>query len=146
MKFTKRSKAIVSIVLVLMMLLSVLTVGFVSVQAAGALTLSYNFKYANAGYAEGRVELKAGSSADYGTYYLYWANDTKALDGYAPITTLTLNTSVKYFEFDEFTAIPADATKVIAVKSTTSKTVASASAVLYFASALVRTLRTSAGI
>ncbi len=129
MKFTKRSKAIVSIVLVLMMLLSVLTVGFVSVQAAGVLTLSYNFKYANAGYAEGRVELKAGSSADYGTYYLYWANDTKALDGYAPITTLTLNTSVKYFEFDEFTAIPADATKVIAVKSTTSKTVASASAV-----------------
>ena len=129
MKTTKRSKAIVSIVLVLMMLVSVLTIGFVSVNAAGGLTLTYNFKYKNAGYAEGRIELKAATTADQGTYYLYWANDTKALDGYAPISTVALNTTVKYVELGEFIAIPADATKVIAVKSTSSKTVANASAV-----------------
>ena len=120
MKTTKRSKAIVSIVLVLMMLVSVLTIGFVSVNAAGGLTLTYNFKYKNAGYAEGRIELKAATTADQGTYYLYWANDTKALDGYAPISTVALNTTVKYVELGEFIAIPADATKVIAVKSTSS--------------------------
>ena len=121
MKFRKNVKAVISAVLAVLMLMSMTTLGIVGISAAGGLEITYNFKYQNAGYAEGRIELKAGSSADYGTYYLYWANNTKALDGYAPITTVTLNTSMKYFEFDEFTAIPADATKVIAVKSTTNQ-------------------------
>lgn len=129
MKLKKNVKAVISAVLAVLMIMSMTTLGIVGISAAGGLEITYNFKYQNAGYAEGRIELKAGSSADYGTYYLYWANDTKALDGYAPITTVTLNTSMKYFEFDEFTAIPADATKVIAVKSTTNKTVSAASAV-----------------
>ena len=129
MKFKKNVKAVISAVLAVLMLMSMTTLGIVGISAASGPEITYNFKYQNAGYAEGRIELKAGSSADYGTYYLYWANNTKALDGYAPITTVTLNTSMKYFEFDEFTAIPADATKVIAVKSTTNKTVAAASAV-----------------
>ena len=95
------------------------------------LTISYDFAYSNAGYAEGKVKL-SGSSDDYGTYYLYWADDTKALDGYSEITSMTLSSSSKTFSFGEFTAIPAGATKIIAIKSNTEpsdKTIASADAV-----------------
>ena len=128
MKIKGRAGRFLSILLVLTMLVSVASLGITAVSAAGA-ELTYDFKYANAGYAEGRITLKAGSTADYGTYKLYWANNTKALDGYAPIKTMNLNTSVNYAELGESLAIPADATKVIAVKGSASKTVAAAAAV-----------------
>ncbi len=128
MKIKGRAGRFLSILLVLTMLVSVASLGITAVSAAGA-ELTYDFKYENAGYAEGRITLKAGSTADYGTYNLYWANNTKALDGYAPIKTMNLNTSVNYAELGEFLAIPADATKVIAVKGSASKTVAAAAAV-----------------
>ncbi|MBQ7999711.1 MAG: starch-binding protein [Ruminococcus sp.] len=128
MKIKSRAGRFFSILLVITMLMSVASLGITAVSAAGA-ELTYDFKYANAGYAEGRITLKAGSTADYGTYNLYWADDTKALDGYAPIKSLNLNTAVNYVELGEFIAIPADATKVIAVKGSTSKTVAAATAV-----------------
>lgn len=129
MKNKSRTGRLISILLVVTMLMSVMSLGLSAVSAAGGATLTYDFKYANAGYAQGRITLKAGSSADYGTYNLYWANNTKALDGYAPIKTMNLNTSVNYVELGEFLAIPADATKVIAVKGSASKTVAAAAAV-----------------
>lgn len=132
MKTTRRAKAFLSIVLVITMLMSVAALGLVSASAANSLALTYSFKYQNAGYAEGRIRLSAQSSADYGNYYLYWADDTKALDGYAEITTLNLNQSSKSYALDAFTAIPVDATKLIAIKSDTApttKTVAAAAAV-----------------
>ena len=129
MKQAKRFRAVLSIVLIITMLMSVAAVGLVGISAAEALTITYSYKYDNAGYAEGRVRLTAGSEADYGKYYLYWADDTKALEGYAPITTLNLNGASKSFTFGEFTAIPAGATKLIAVKNATAKTVAAAAAV-----------------
>lgn len=129
MKIKNRAGKLLSVILVITMLMSVVTLGISAVSAAGGAELTYDFKYANAGYAQGRITLKAGSNADYGTYYLYWANDTKALDGYAPIKSLNLNAAMNYVEIGEFTAIPADATKVIAVKGSTNKTVASAAAV-----------------
>ncbi len=129
MKTKGRAGRLLSILLVITMLVSVASLGLSVVTAAGGAELTYDFKYANAGYAEGRITLKAGSSADYGTYYLYWADNTKALDGYAPIKSFTLNAAMTFVELPEFTAIPADATKVIATKSATTKTVASAAAV-----------------
>ncbi len=129
MKTKSRAGRFFSILLVITMLMSVMSLGLSAVSAASGAELTYDFKYANAGYAQGRITLKAGSTADYGTYYLYWADNKKALDGYAPIKTLNLNAAMNFVELPEFTAIPADATKVIAVKSATSKTVASAAAV-----------------
>lgn len=130
MKLSGKSKALLSVALAVIMLLSTVSVGIVTTSAAGT-KITYDYVYDNPGYAEGTVTL-SGTSADYGTYWLYWANDTKALEGFAPITKLTLNRESKSFNFDEFTVIPAGATKMIAVKSTTepvNPTVSSASAV-----------------
>lgn len=124
MKTTKKAKALLSLVLVLTMLLSMCVVGFVGVSAAGT-TLNYEFAYQNAGYAEGRLSLSGAS----GTYILYWADDTKALEGYTGIAQITVASGTKYFEMPANTAIPADATKVIAVKSGDDATVADAAAV-----------------
>lgn len=133
MKLTKRVRSLISVVMALLMIVSVVSIGIVAASGASALTISYGYLYKNAGYAQGKLRLSAESSA-YGTYYLYWADDTKALDGYAEITKMTLSSSKTYrnFTFGEFTAIPAGATKIIAIKSTTeptTKTVDSASAV-----------------
>ncbi|MEE1220116.1 MAG: starch-binding protein [Ruminococcus sp.] len=79
---------------------------------------------ASAGYAEGTVSLTADKSA---TYYLYWADDKKALDGYYEIATLTLNAnSTGKFTFDYHTAIPAGATRIIATTSKNKLNVADA--------------------
>ncbi len=131
MKQTRTFRRIMSFLLIVTMLVSVAVVGIAGVSAAEELALNYSYKYSNAGYAEGRIEL-TGSADDYGTYYLYWADDTKALDGYAEISAVNLNSSRKFVSLAEFTAIPAGATKIIAIKSTTEpadKTVASAAVV-----------------
>ncbi|MDO4418939.1 MAG: starch-binding protein, partial [Ruminococcus sp.] len=124
MKTKKLAKALLSVALVMAMLFSMCIVGFVGASAAG-LDLNYEFAYKNAGYAEGRLSLSGTS----GTYILYWADDTGALEGYGGIAQITVSSGKKYFEMPENTAIPADATKVIAVKSGTAATVANASAV-----------------
>ncbi len=117
MKQAKYFRSFMSVLLIAAMLLSMTVVGLVGVSAADGPTLSYSFKYDNAGYAEGRVRLTAGSELDYDKYTLYWADDTKVLEGYAPITTLNLNQQSKSFTFGKHTAIPAGATKLIAVES-----------------------------
>ena len=118
MKQAKHFRRILSFLLVVAMLLSMTVVGMVGAFAAeDGPTLTYSFKYDNAGYAEGRVRLTASSELDYDKYTLYWADDTKALDGYAPITTINLNQESRSFTFGKHTAIPADATKLIAVES-----------------------------
>lgn len=132
MKIKSRARMLLSVILVITMLMSVAALGISAVSAANGPELTYDFKYANAGYAEGRITLSANSSADYGTYYLYWANGTKALEGYAPIKSVTLSAAHAFAELGEFTAIPADATKVIAIKSNSApatKTVAASAAV-----------------
>ncbi len=131
MKNTNKIKGLVSLVLAVMMLVSVVSVGMFTTAAATSPEITYSYLYNNAGYAEGRVTL-SGTSADYGTYWFYWSDGTKALDGYAPITKLTLNRESKSFNFEEFTVIPPGATKMIAIKSISepaNPTVASASAV-----------------
>lgn len=81
-----------------------------AVSSAGK--ISYDFKgdeKDKAGYAEGKITL---SGVPGGKYKLYWADDKKALDGFYEITGLKSGES---FTFSDHNAIPADATKVIAV-------------------------------
>lgn len=96
-------------------------------------TITYKFKgsdAATAGFAQGTITVKSKTG---GNYYLYWANGTKALDGYYEIAQLKVKKGgSKSFTFAEQTAIPADATSIIAIKSTkepVTKTVAKAAAV-----------------
>jgi len=124
MKTKKMAKALLSVALVMAMLFSMCIVGFTGVSAAG-LDLNYEFAYKNAGYAEGRLSLSGTS----GTYILYWSNDTGALEGYAGIAQIEVSSSKKYFNMPANTAIPAGATKVIAVEAGKEATVANASAV-----------------
>lgn len=123
-------KRFVSLLLaVLVMLGSIAVLSAVNIFAASA-SITYSFKNNTAGYAQGTVTLKG----DNGTYYLYWADDIAALDGYAEITSLTVSAGQGSFTMPQYTAIPADATKLIAFMATTepaeaNRTVAKASAV-----------------
>lgn len=86
---------------------------------APAVTITYKFQgndAATAGFAQGTITVKSKTG---GNYYLYWANDTKALSGYYEIARLNVKKGKSSsFTFAEQIAIPADATKIIAVKST----------------------------
>lgn len=101
----------------------------ISASAVGT-SLSYTFSGSNsadAGYAQGKITLSSDSK---GVYYLYWANDTKALDGYYELAELDISdndTAVVNMEYH--TAIPKGATKLIAVRSKSDLTVENASAV-----------------
>lgn len=76
--------------------------------------ISYSFTKQNPGYAEGTITL----SAPAGTYWLYWADDTKALDGYYSLAKLTLSSQgAKTHKMYERSSIPADAKKLIAIQS-----------------------------
>ena len=97
--------------------------------------ISYSFTgddKSKAGFAEGTITVKANDSNSTGSYYLYWANDSKALEGYYPIDKLSVTTSGVSTKMYTQTAIPADATKIVAFKSSsepTDKSVAKADAV-----------------
>lgn len=116
-KFTK------SVISVLLSLTVVLSMTFMTVSQASAdsgTSISYAFSGEDKdtpGYAEGTVTFTAETN---GTYYLYWSDNQKALDGYYQITTAAITDSAKSvdFTFGYHTAIPADATKIIAVTST----------------------------
>ncbi len=139
-------KKIIAVILVVMMLLSVLGCSLVTSSAADGVTLSYAFsgeESTKAGFAEGSITLSVTSSSMAGKYYLYWADNTKALEGYRQIGTVTATagTPVKYKLLDHV-AIPPKATKVIAIKSDSipvDKTVAKATAVANIHSKKVNT-------
>lgn len=92
--------------------------------------ISYEFSGEDAktcGYAQGTVTLTPQSA---GTYYLYWADDTKALDGYYEITSMEMKAGEsKSFTFGYHTAIPSGATKIIATNSKSNLNVGDAAAV-----------------
>lgn len=88
-------------------------------------TITYEFTGTAAekpGYAEGTVTFEMKET---GTYNLYWSDDIGALDGYYEIMSvdITEETPNAEFTFGNHTAIPADATKIIAVKTDTEATV-----------------------
>lgn len=66
-----------------------------------------------AGYAEGKITFTASEA---GTYALYWSDDNGALDGYYEISKMELEANASgNYDFLYHTAIPADATKIIAL-------------------------------
>ena len=91
---------------------------FTTAFAADDMGISYEFSgnaAGKAGYAEGTITFKAASG---GTYKLYWADDSKALDGYYPIGKLSLKSGEKgTAKLGYHTVIPAKATKIIATTS-----------------------------
>lgn len=114
-------KRLVSALLTVMIVISMIMFAVTTSQAAEA--ISYSFSVSSAGYADGTISMTASS----GTYKLYWADDTKAIEGYDAIGTLSFtSTATKTIKMPANTAIPAGATKVIALKS------GSASNVVYF--------------
>lgn len=129
-KLNKLAKSTLSVVMALLMLMSILTVAVTSVSAVTGTNISYTFtgKDKNtAGYAEGTITLSTDTA---GTYYLYWADNTKALDGYYPILTMTLAAQgSNTFNFGYHTAIPAGATKIIATNNPSDLNVSTAEAV-----------------
>ncbi len=90
----------------------------VPVSAVPGTALTYEFTGVDAGkagYAEGTLSLSSATDA---TYHLYWSNNAGALGGYYPIATLNVGAGkTESFSFGYHTAIPADATKVIAVNA-----------------------------
>lgn len=95
-------------------------------------TITYEFTGNDAekpGYAEGTVTFE---TSEIGTYNLYWSDDAGALDGYYEIAQMEIGTenAKAEFVFGYHTAIPADATKIIAVlKDSENATVENAVAV-----------------
>lgn len=122
-------KKLLSLILVAVMLLS--TVPFVV--SAQTDTLTYTFSGTNAddaGYAEGTITFTAEND---GTYYLYWADDTKALPKFFEIASFTLSKGESgSFKFGPQVAIPADAQCVIASTEDSCDTATVASAVAKF--------------
>ena len=118
-------------VLALLMAVVLVSFGFtVSVNAAtNAITYDWKGLHAyDAGFAQGNIILNVDASSG-GTYYLYWADDTAALDGYYPICKLTVaNSGSASYTMPENTAIPAKATRVLAFKSSSEPTNRSVSA------------------
>ena len=119
-------KKLLSIILAIIMVLSVMP--FTVFAESGELTYTFTGTNAqDAGYAEGTITYTAESD---GTYYLYWADDEKALSQYFEIASFTLlaGESATY-SFPAQVAIPADAESVIVSNAADCDTATVASAV-----------------
>jgi hypothetical protein len=114
-------KKLLAFALALVMLMSTFIISASVVSAASGITLTYSFSGDEAtkkGFAEGTISLKANDSASAGTYYLYWADNTKALDGYRYIATMTISSGgTGTYKMLDHTAIPPKATQIVAFKS-----------------------------
>lgn len=118
-----------------MILSLVLMLGSLTLSASAAGGISYSFSGGNAGdrgYAQGTIRVSADSSSG-GSYTLYWADDSAALGGFDPICTLNVAASSSAsFDMPAYTAIPAQATKVIGFRgSVPSGMSVSSAAVVY---------------
>lgn len=94
--------------------LILITGSLIMAKANAEAAITYRFVSARAGYAEGSVTLSAETA---GKYTLYWADDTAALEDWFPIAGMDLKAGESgSYDFGERVAIPAGATKLIAVK------------------------------
>lgn len=113
----KTSKRFLALLLTAVMVVTVMLTGVVSTSAATA-DISYSFAQSTAGYAEGTITLTP-HSGNYGTYYMFWADDTDALKGYKPIAVLKITSGSGTVKMPAHTVIPPDATKIVAFLSGT---------------------------
>lgn len=112
------SRKIISLLLSIILIVSAFSCSVI-VRAVNNI-ITYTFSGNNSedkGYAEGTITL----IADDGTYWLYWADDNGALEGYSKIACLTVSATASHTMYPQ-TAIPVDATKVIAIKCATEPT------------------------
>ena len=95
--------------------------------SAGTTSIAYTFSgthKTDKGFAEGKITL----SADAGTYWLYWADNSAGLAGFDPIGSIKLtSTGSGNVTMPAYTAIPAKATKILAFKGTSKPASLSAS-------------------
>lgn len=106
----KKAKAYIAILCALVLLLTGVPGALAS---EGEASLAYEFTGADAataGFAEGTVTLTAAD----GVYKLFWSDDEGALAGYYEIASLDVSGGSAEYAFAYHTAIPADATKLIA--------------------------------
>lgn len=123
-------KKALSLLCVCLMMITGLSV---MVKANTEAAITYRFVSARAGYAEGSVTLAAEAA---GKYTLYWADDSAALEDWFPIAQMDLKAGESgSYAFGERVAIPASATKLIAVKEGADPLVSSAAAVYTIPSA-----------
>ena len=112
-------KRIIAITLSVLVMMSAVVCSF-SVSAASNATVTYSFtgsEASKAGFAEGTISVKNNTSST-ATYYLYWADSTKALDGYRQIATLSVAAGATgTYKMLDHTAIPPKATQLIAIQS-----------------------------
>lgn len=122
-------KKLLSVILALVMVMSVMP--YTVFAAENELTYTFTGTNADdAGYAEGTITYTAPKD---GTYYLYWADDQKALDKYFEIASFTLaKGETGTYKFPAQVAIPADAEKVIVASVNTSAAASVSSALATF--------------
>ncbi len=122
-------KKLLSIILALVMVISVMPYTVFAAENE----LSYTFTGTNAddaGYAEGTITYTAAKD---GTFYLYWADDSRALSKYFEIASFTLaKGETGTYKFPAQVAIPADAEKVIVSAVNTSAAASVSSALATF--------------
>ncbi|MDO4747802.1 MAG: metallophosphoesterase, partial [Eubacteriales bacterium] len=120
-------KKIIAITLAVLVAMSALVCSLTVFTAATNATISYSFTGAEAskaGFAEGTISVKNNTSST-ANYYLYWADSTKALDGYRHIATLSVAAGATgTYKMLDHTAIPPKATQLIAINSSSAPTVA----------------------
>lgn len=105
----------VAMLLVVLLVLSVVTMGIVTLRASEVAEITYDFANSKQGFAEGTITLTP-SQGNYDTYYLYWSDDTGALPGVDTLGMLDITSGSGQIIMPEYTVIPPDATKVIAMK------------------------------
>ena len=82
----KISKKVLAVLLSLLMIISVMMVGVTSAYAAGT-SIIYSFTQSKAGFAQGTITVSSTDDTS-ATYYLYWADNTKALENSAIFTKI----------------------------------------------------------
>ena len=112
----RKLKKAVSFFMSAVLLIAILPFIPMDVKAAKAPVISYAFADQKAGFAEGTVTIRT-DEYDNGTYWLYWADDSTALNGYYEISQVDVSEGTGTWHFLANTAIPADATKIIAFKA-----------------------------
>lgn len=112
----KKIKCFLSFLLLVTLMMTTLSAFSANGESVSKTILTYSFANQKAGYAQGTITLTPDENS-FGTYYLYWADDVKALDGYREIALLEIFSDSGEYVMPPYTAIPAGATKVIAVKS-----------------------------
>ncbi|MDE7432775.1 MAG: hypothetical protein K2N34_12795, partial [Lachnospiraceae bacterium] len=109
-------KKVLSLLMAIILIAALMPAASFAAIAAKNLGLSYVYSNELAGFAEGMVTINTDET-DSGNYYLYWADDVRALNGYYEISKVNVKDGEGKFEFLANIAIPTDATKLIAIKS-----------------------------